>query len=84
MPLGPWFRRELRSLLDEVLLSDRAAARGWFRPGAVRSLIEQHAAGRWDHSARLWCLLTLELWCRTWLDPATVPTAAPGALEELL
>ena len=84
VPLGPWFRGELRSLLDDVLLSDRAAARGWFRPGAVRSLIEQHAAGRWDHSARLWCLLMLELWCRTWLDTETAPASAPGGLEELL
>ncbi|QDT17359.1 asparagine synthase (glutamine-hydrolyzing) [Alienimonas californiensis] len=84
VPLGPWFRGELRPLLDRALLSDRALARGWFRPEAVRRLIEDHAAGRWDHSARLWCLLMLELWCRTWLDPATAPTAAPSTLDELL
>ena len=86
VPLGPWFRGELRPLLDAVLLSERAAGRGWFRPNAVRRLIGDHAAGRWDHSARLWCLLTLEVWCRTWLDPATVPRTAgdaAGTLGEL-
>ncbi|MFH5805259.1 asparagine synthase (glutamine-hydrolyzing) [Alienimonas sp. DA493] len=84
VPLGPWFRGELRPLLDRVLLSERTLARGWFRPETVRRLIEEHAAARWDHSARLWCLLMLEIWCRTWLDPAAVPAAAPTALDELL
>ena len=84
VPLGPWFRGELRPLLDRALLSDRAAARGWFRPEVVRRLIGEHAAGRRDHSARLWCLLMLEVWCRLWLDPPTVPTAAPASLDELL
>ncbi len=83
VPLGPWFRGELRPLLDRVLLSDRAAARGWFRPDVVRRLIGEHAAGRWDHSARLWCLLMLEIWCRTWIDPPTAPTAAPRSLDDI-
>ena len=84
VPLDHWFRGELRPLLREFLLSDRAAARGWFRPEEVKRLIEEHAAGAWDHAARLWCLLMLEVWCRTWIDPAAVPTAPPASLEELL
>ncbi|NNJ23971.1 asparagine synthase (glutamine-hydrolyzing) [Alienimonas chondri] len=84
VPLGPWFRGELRPLLDRILLSDRALGRGWFRPEAVRRLIDDHAASRWDHSARLWCLLMLEVWCRVWIDGPTVPTAGPTTIEELM
>ena len=83
VPLDRWFRGELRGLLTDFLLSDRAAARGWFRPEAVRRLIDQHVSGSWDHAARLWCLLMLEVWCRTWLDPAAPPATAPASLDEL-
>ena len=84
VPLDHWFRGELQPLLRAFLLSDRAAARGWFRPEEVKRLIDEHAAGAWDHAARLWCLLMLEVWCRTWIDPAVVPTAAAASLDELL
>ena len=84
VPLDHWFRGELQPLLRGFLLSDRAAARGWFRAEEVTRLIDDHAAGRWDHAARLWCLLMLEVWCRTWLDPATVPAGPPATLDELL
>ena len=83
VPLDHWFRGELRGLLTDFLLSDRATARGWFRPEAVRALIDRHVSGAWDHAARLWCLLMLEVWCRTWLDPADAPMSAPGRLDEL-
>ena len=66
-----------------MLLSDRAAARGWLRPAAVRTLIDEHAAAAWDHAARLWCLLMLELWARTYLDAATPPAAPADRWEDL-
>jgi asparagine synthase (glutamine-hydrolysing) len=68
LPIARWFRGELRSFLHDVLLSDTAGGRPYFRRDAVRALVDEHLAGRRDNSARLWALLMLELWCRRFLD----------------
>jgi asparagine synthase (glutamine-hydrolysing) len=77
VPLDHWFRHELRDFAQDILLDSTARGRGYFRPQAVRKLLAEHQSGRFDHSHRLWALLVLELWQRTWLDAAT-PTAAPA------
>ena len=67
IPLGDWFRGPLRELSGDVLLG---ASRGQLRTRAVEGLLDEHVHGRRDHGHRLWCLLVLELWQRTWLDRA--------------
>jgi asparagine synthase (glutamine-hydrolysing) len=72
VPLGRWFRSDLRELAHDLLSSDR----GWFRPEAVRRLLDEHGSGRADHGHRLWCLLMLELWVREHVEaPVLVPAA---------
>lgn len=72
VPVGEWLRADLRTLLDDTILSDRAAARGWFRPEAVRALVDDHVGGN-DRTPFVWGLLMLEMWARTFLDdPASV------------
>jgi asparagine synthase (glutamine-hydrolysing) len=68
VPVSLWFRGELRGLARETLLDGTARGRGLFRPATVERLLDEHAAGRADHGARLWSLLMLELWQRTHLD----------------
>jgi asparagine synthase (glutamine-hydrolysing) len=78
VPLANWFRGELRPLARELLLDERARARGWFDPGAVGRLLGEHDAGQADHGHRLWTLVMLELWQRTHVDepaPAAFATA---------
>ncbi len=60
VPLGRWFREDLREVARETLGSDR----GWFRPAEMQRLLDEHERGRADHGHRLWCLLMLELWVR--------------------
>jgi asparagine synthase (glutamine-hydrolysing) len=67
LPVGRWLRSELRPMLDDVVLSDRALRRGFLRPEAVRRLAQEHLAGV-DHTHRLWSLLMLELWHREFID----------------
>ncbi|MDX6413026.1 MAG: hypothetical protein QOH23_436 [Gaiellaceae bacterium] len=70
VPLGRWFRSDLRELAHDLLSSDR----GWFRQDAVRRLLGEHESGRADHGHRLWCLLMLELWVREHVEaPVLVP-----------
>ena len=73
VPLAEWFRGRLSGLPAEILLDDTALSRGLFRPDAIRLLIDQHQEGRIDNSRKLWSLLQLELWFRSYIDPA-VPT----------
>jgi asparagine synthase (glutamine-hydrolysing) len=80
VPLDHWFRDELKPLLHEILLGERALNRGLFRPDIVRNLVAEHSQRKWDHSARLWSLLVLELWQQTWLDAPIAP-ASPSAVE---
>jgi asparagine synthase (glutamine-hydrolysing) len=60
VPLGRWFRSDLRELARDVLPNDR----GWFRRETVNRLLDEHESGTADHGHRLWCLLMLELWVR--------------------
>lgn len=68
VPLGSWFRGAYASVLDEYVLSSRAAERGIFNAQFVRSLVEQHRRGEANHSERLWALVNLEMWFRRFID----------------
>ena len=68
VPLADWFRGALRDLPGEVLLDPRSLERGYFRESAVRGLIDRHLGGAEDTSNKLWALLQLELWLRTYVD----------------
>ncbi|HJU74637.1 MAG TPA: asparagine synthase (glutamine-hydrolyzing) [Gemmatimonadaceae bacterium] len=68
VPVGAWLRGQFRPLLDEFVLSDRAAARGLFQRDAVRRLVDSHVAGHEKHDERLWMLVNWEIWQRIFLD----------------
>ncbi len=76
VPLEHWFRDDLRDYTRQVLLDRTATERGIFNPAAVQRLLEEHQAGTFDHSYRLWGLLFFELWHRQWLDRQSAPAAA--------
>jgi asparagine synthase (glutamine-hydrolysing) len=58
----------MQPFLRDILLSDKALARGIFRPEHLRQIIDQHVAAKADHSQRLWSLLMLELWFERFID----------------
>jgi asparagine synthase (glutamine-hydrolysing) len=78
VPLGSWFRHELRHLPSEILLDPRSIDRGFFRESRIRALIDQHVTGTSDNKDKLWALIQLELWLRTFID---TKSAAPLVLD---
>jgi asparagine synthase (glutamine-hydrolysing) len=68
VPVSHWFRGKLKSFLAETILSDKMAARGYFKPEAVRHLFDQHVEGRRDYGPQLWTLMMLELWHEQMID----------------
>jgi asparagine synthase (glutamine-hydrolysing) len=77
VPLGLWFRGRLRELFADTLLSPRAQQRGYFDPRFVTRLVDEHLAGRRDHTLRLWQLVVFERWHQQYLDRSTTPASAP-------
>lgn len=81
VPLGRWFREELRELTGDLLLDGRLAARGYFRASVVQRLVEEHWRGDRQWENQLWSLLMLESWHRMFLDarPIAAPASEPPA-----
>ncbi|HZU72772.1 MAG TPA: asparagine synthase (glutamine-hydrolyzing) [Acidimicrobiales bacterium] len=69
VPIGAWFRGELSGVLRGVLLSDTHLRRGYFRPDAVRRLVDEHQSGSGDHTHKLWALYMLEMWHQEMVEP---------------
>jgi len=68
VPVGNWMRGELRSWMEDLLLSPRSLKRGYFQPDALRQVVDRHLEGREDRSFQLWALLWLELWHQEFMD----------------
>jgi asparagine synthase (glutamine-hydrolysing) len=67
-PLRQWMRHELRDLLGDLLSVESVGRRGLFEPLAVQRLIEDNSRGRIDAAYTLLSLLSIEIWCRRYLD----------------
>jgi asparagine synthase (glutamine-hydrolysing) len=64
VPVGEWFKKPLRSLVADLLLSSQAAARGYFNPRSMEKFVREHFEGIRDRQKELWALVNFELWCR--------------------
>jgi len=76
VPLDVWFRTDLRDMSGDLLLDGRLAQRGYFKPGRVKQLLEEHWRGSGSWHNQLWSLLMLESWHRMFIDER--PTRAPS------
>jgi asparagine synthase (glutamine-hydrolysing) len=67
-PIGNWLRKDLKEMVGDYLSPASIRHRGLFDPSAVQALIERNATGVEDNTYRIWSLLTLEIWLRTFMD----------------
>jgi len=77
VPFASWTRGPWSPLASDVLLDRRSTERGLLDARAVASLLRGHARGTMDGGDRIWSLLNLELWFRTFIDGDGVQTL-PG------
>jgi asparagine synthase (glutamine-hydrolysing) len=66
--ISRWFRNELKDYINDILLDPRTLNRGYFKREGVQSLLKDHLESRYDHSAKIWALLFLEMWFRVFID----------------
>ena len=79
IPIDAWLGNGLRQLPEDVLLDPVTLGRGLFREEALRAIVSESRAGAGEHGYRIWTLLQLELWFRTYVD--RTPSEAPLALS---
>ena len=77
VPLGAWFRSELKDLPREMLLASDTRVHAYATPLAISRMIDEHRDAVADHSLRLWTLLQLEMWHREVVESALI-AGPPG------
>jgi asparagine synthase (glutamine-hydrolysing) len=67
VPVGHWFRSDLKPLLQDYLSPGRLKREGFFDEGLVEKKVGEHLRKEANHQHRLWALLTWEMWRERWL-----------------
>ena len=68
VPVGNWFRGEMKDFVRGVLLSESSLKRGIFKPAAIERYVSEHTNGKFDHAFQIWSFLMLELWFQRFID----------------
>ena len=76
VPVGAWFRGELRGVIRELLLAPDARYRHMLDGAFVERLLDQHLSGRVNAGPQLWTLMCFERWLRLLPDWARSAAAA--------
>jgi asparagine synthase (glutamine-hydrolysing) len=64
VPMGKWFRNELKSPFEDEVLAPGARTAEFLDCAVVARMWSQHQSGEFEHGLRFWTLLTLERWLR--------------------
>jgi asparagine synthase (glutamine-hydrolysing) len=70
VPIDEWFRGELKKFAYQTLLDAKSISRGYFNKEYIKNMLDEHLSGKFNHGARIWNLLNLEIWHRTFIDQA--------------
>lgn len=84
VPLGTWFRSDLRDYLTDHLLAPSARYRTYLNASKVHALVQQHLDGRADVGMKLWTILCFERWLRLlpeWSAPVSVDASAGASAQ---
>ena len=68
VPLPLWLKNELKDTVEDALSPDTLRRRGYFRPQAVRAILDDHYSGRQGRADLIWALTVLETWHRIYVD----------------
>src|SRR6266702_5161359 len=72
-PVAEWLRHELRGVIEDELAPGRLRRLGYFDPGAVRGLLDDHFSRRHNRAPILWALLCFSVWHRVYLEAPPTP-----------
>jgi asparagine synthase (glutamine-hydrolysing) len=82
MPAAAWLRGDLEPFARETLAPATLERQGFFRPAAVRRVLDTHVSGREDLSRQLWGLLSFTLWYERHVERRPDGARVPAVLVE--
>ncbi|MFV0389610.1 MAG: asparagine synthase (glutamine-hydrolyzing) [Pyrinomonadaceae bacterium] len=68
VPIGNWFRGEMKDFVRDSLLSEKAKKRGITNPAIVERYLNDHISAKKDYTMQIWTLMMLELWYSRFID----------------
>ena len=68
VPVGNWFKSEIRPLCEDLLLSELTRSRGLFDYDYVEQLLVDHCEDRKNNTREIRALMAFEYWCREFMD----------------
>jgi len=74
-PIRSWISNDLKDMVDHLLSKESIEKRGFFNYQFVNKMIDNDRKGIDDNAYQIYQLLTLELWCREYLDKQPKPVA---------
>ncbi len=81
VPIEQWLAKELEGPVRETLLERGGPLDGLFDRREVERILDRHANGAEDCSARIWTLLVFDQWNRVFLGPGALPDLGRPAAE---
>lgn len=67
-PIRSWITKDLKPMIDDLLSEENINKRGFVDYSFVKKIINKDRSGEADYAYQIYQLLTLELWCREFID----------------
>jgi asparagine synthase (glutamine-hydrolysing) len=68
IPVGDWFKKELKDFTFDHLFSSSFRERGIFNLNKIEEMLDLHCKGIVNYEKEIWMLLNLEIWFRSCVD----------------
>jgi asparagine synthase (glutamine-hydrolysing) len=68
VPLKQWFRNDLHEYTDNIILAPQGLVLQIFKQNHIQKLLRDHHKGKADNSKKIWMLLMLNLWYKTYFS----------------
>jgi len=62
LPIGDWFKRELREMFHDIVFTESGDAKLWLNLSKVQGLYRDHCRGKADYTKVLWAILVFCWW----------------------
>lgn len=68
VPIGEWFKTNLKDYVVDIINSDSLKSRGIFNHNYLIEMLEEHISNKKDYTRELRAIVNLELWFRSFID----------------